>query len=97
MIEALKPENHTGLVIASTCNDIRDLLLDKNKKYGNAALDPIRVFSKASAKEQLLVRIDDKLNRIKQGKNLLEDDEDVVMDLVGYLILLMVWRRENEW
>ena len=97
MIEALKPENHTALVIASTCNDIRDLLLDKNKKYGNAALDPIRVFSKADAKEQLLVRIGDKLNRIKQGNNLLKDDEDVVMDLVGYLILLMVWRRQNEW
>jgi len=58
-------------------------------------LDPIRVFSKADAKEQLLVRIDDKLNRIKQGNNLLEDDEDVVTDLVGYLILLMVWRRQK--
>ena len=97
MIEALKPENHTALVIASVCNDIRDLLLKKNLKYGNAALDPIRIFSNASAKEQLLVRIDDKLNRIKQGNNLIDEDEDVVTDLIGYLILLTVWKRENEW
>ena len=97
MIEALRPENHTALLIASTCNDVRDLLLKKNAKYGNAALEPIRVFSKASTKEQLLVRIDDKLNRIKQGNNLLDEDEDVVMDLIGYLILLKVWSKENEW
>lgn len=97
MIEALRPENHAALLIASTCNDVRDLLLKKNAKYGNAALEPIRVFSKASTKEQLLVRIDDKLNRIKQGNNLLDEDEDVVMDLIGYLILLKVWSKENEW
>lgn len=97
MIEASQPENQTALLIASTCNDIRDLLLEKNAKYGNAALEPIRIFSKSNAKEQLLVRIDDKLNRIKQGNNLLEEDEDVVMDLIGYLVLLTVWKRKNEW
>lgn len=97
MIEALQPENHTALLIASTCNDIRDLLLKKNAKYGNAALEPIRIFSQSSVKEQLLVRIDDKLNRIKQGNNLLEEDEDVVIDLIGYLVLLTVWKKQNEW
>ena len=35
-----------------------------------SALKPCRVFSKASAVEQLLVRIDDKLNRIMQGAGL---------------------------
>ena len=64
--------------------------------YGNSALDPIRIFSKANAQEQILVRIDDKLNRIKQGNDILKEDEDVIQDLIGYLILLKVWKKLNE-
>ena len=41
--------------IAEVCDGIKKLLLDKNKKYGNSALEPVRVFSKASPVEQLLV------------------------------------------
>jgi predicted RNA-binding protein associated with RNAse of E/G family len=47
------------------------------------------VFSKLSAKEGLLIRIDDKLKRIKNG-SLEKDDEDVVNDLIGYLVLLKI-------
>ena len=75
--------------IANVCDDIKAMLLDKNAKYGDSALHPLRILSKASPTEQILVRIDDKLNRIKQG-DILEDDEDVVSDLIGYLILLKV-------
>ena len=75
--------------IANVCDDVKDLLLQKNAKYGDSALNPIRILSKASATEQILVRIDDKLNRIKQG-DILEDDEDVVTDLIGYFVLLKV-------
>ncbi len=87
--------NDTAVLIAKICDDIRDLLLRKNQAYGNSALEPIRVFSKANSCEQILVRIDDKLNRIKQGANFL-DDEDVLQDLIGYLILLKVWKELNE-
>ena len=76
--------------ISGVCDDIKELLINKNRKYGNSALKPCRVFSKASAVEQLLVRIDDKLNRIMQGAGLLADDEDVVNDLIGYLVLLKI-------
>jgi hypothetical protein len=69
--------------------EIKDLLVYKNKKYGNSALEPLGVFSKLSAKEGLLVRIDDKLKRIKNG-SLEKDDEDVVNDLIGYLVLLKI-------
>ena len=87
--------SQTAVLIAKICDDIRDLLLKKNQAYGNSALEPIRVFSKANSCEQILVRIDDKLNRIKQGVNFLED-EDVLQDLIGYLILLKVWKKLNE-
>ena len=68
---------------------IRELLINKNLKYGNSALEPLGVFSQLSAKEGLLVRIDDKLKRIKNG-SLEKDDEDVINDLIGYLVLLKI-------
>mgnify|MGYP003123651902 CR=1 FL=1 len=97
-VNLLVPDDERGRtesLIAEICNDIRDLLLTKNRAYGNSALNPIRVFSKADAKEQILVRIDDKLNRIKQGNDILDKDEDVIQDLIGYLILLKVWQHGN--
>lgn len=75
--------------IAQVCDDIKDLLLQKNAKYGDSALNPVRVMSQASPVEQILVRIDDKLSRIKRG-GILEDDEDVVSDLIGYFVLLKI-------
>ena len=82
--------------ISAICDDIKELLIHKNRKYGNSALKPCRVFSKSSAVEQLLVRIDDKLNRIMQGAGLLEDDEDVINDLIGYLVLLKIGMHEEK-
>ena len=82
--------------ISVVCDDIKELLIHKNRKYGNSALKPCRVFSKSSAVEQLLVRIDDKLNRIMQGAGLLAEDEDVVNDLIGYLVLLKIGMNDEK-
>lgn len=82
--------SNTQIEIAKACDEIKSLLLEKNVKYGDSALDPCRVFSQASAIEQILVRIDDKLSRIKRGAGLVGSDEDVLKDLTGYLILLQV-------
>lgn len=76
--------------IAEECDRLKALLIEKNRAYGNSALDPVRVFSKASPEEQILVRIDDKLSRLARGS---AAGEDVVQDLLGYLILLRVARR----
>ena len=84
------------LKISGICDDIKELLLYKNRKYGNSALKPCRVFSKSSPVEQLLVRIDDKLNRIMQGAGLLAEDEDVINDLIGYLVLLKIGMHEEK-
>ena len=82
--------------ISGICDDIKELLINKNRKYGNSALKPCRVFSKSSPVEQLLVRIGDKLNRIMQGAGLLAEDEDVVNDLIGYLILLKIGMNDEK-
>ena len=84
----------TQALIAEECDSIKELLLEKNRNYGNAALEPMRVFSKANAEEQILVRCDDKLNRIKSGNT--GGDEDTIKDLIGYLILLRVCRKMNK-
>ncbi len=76
--------------IERVCDKVKELLLYKNSKYGDSALSPIRVLSNSSPVDQILVRIDDKLNRIKQGDGLLEKDEDVVLDLIGYFVLLKI-------
>ena len=88
--------NETELKISTVCDDIKELLIHKNRKYGNSALKPNRIFSKCSATEQLLVRIDDKLNRIMKGAGLLANDEDVVNDLIGYLVLLKIGMNDEK-
>jgi hypothetical protein len=87
----MKSEIDIQKMISEECRAIEQLLLEKNRKYGNSALDPIRVFSKSSTIEQLNVRIDDKLSRVLNRQE--DDDEDVVDDLIGYLILLKVAMR----
>jgi hypothetical protein len=79
-----------AVLIRQECDALCELLLEKNRAYGNSALDPVRVFSRASMVEQLLVRIDDKLSRLSRGH---AAGEDVEQDLLGYLILLRVARR----
>jgi hypothetical protein len=69
-------------------NDIRSLLIEKNRKYGDAALSPVRMMSKSSPSEQIKVRIDDKLSRIANQQT--DEDEDVAQDLTGYLVLLFI-------
>ena len=81
--------------VVKVLDDIRDLLIAKNAKYGNSALEPLGVFSQLSAKEGLLVRIDDKLKRIKNG-SLDRDDEDVINDLIGYLVLLKIHSNREQ-
>ena len=78
--------------ISTICDEIKNMLLEKNMKYGDSALNPVRVMSKSSPEEQILVRIDDKLSRLSNG-NLTNDDEDVINDLIGYFILLKIARN----
>ena len=86
--------NFFAVQVTIVLDEIRDLLIAKNQKYGNSALEPLGVFSQLSAKQGLLVRIDDKLKRIKNG-SLEKDDEDVVNDLIGYLVLLKIIGNES--
>jgi hypothetical protein len=75
--------------IIEKSDEIKELLLKKNSAYGNSALQPGGIFSHLDRIEALKARIDDKLNRIK-NVGVHGETEDTVMDLAGYLILLMI-------
>lgn len=81
----------TQALIVEVCDGVKAMLLRKNRQYGDSAVHPRRVFSRASAIEQIKVRLDDKVNRLLNQQD--DDDEDAVMDATGYLILWMVARR----
>ena len=85
-IDALSTQAPAGRRILNECLNIAELLINKNKSYGSSYSHPINIFSKADPKEQLYIRIDDKLNRIKKGNEYAA--EDTILDLVGYLVLL---------
>ncbi|QDP59680.1 MAG: hypothetical protein GOVbin1753_113 [Prokaryotic dsDNA virus sp.] len=87
-------KNNTQHKIIETMDEIKDFLVRKNDQYGDSVFQPVRVFSKADKTEQIKVRIDDKLSRLKKGNDSIESDEDVVSDLIGYLVLLLISMRE---
>ncbi len=83
-------KTQSQLDIISKCDAVKSLLLEKNAAYGDSALEPVRIFSQATPVEQILVRLDDKLSRISRGGGIVGDDEDVIQDIIGYLILLQI-------
>ena len=77
----------TSEKIVKVSDGLRDLLLEKNRRYGDSALNPTKVFSKSDAKNGILIRLDDKLTRIKNSTELRKND---VADIMGYLTLLCI-------
>lgn len=80
----------TAEEIRRECAALEAMLLTKNQAYGDSALAPVRVFSRADPVEQIRVRLDDKLSRLARGS---AAGEDVIADLLGYLVLLRIAMR----
>ena len=74
--------------IAAQCAALAEFLIAKNRSYGNSALNPVGIFSKADPVAGLCARIDDKLARVRNAPGAFA--EDVVQDLLGYLVLLRI-------
>ena len=87
--------------IEKSCNDLKNLLIEKNQKYGNSFLKTADEYGKSV----LILRIDDKLNRLKQlilrnetddmqGENV----QDTLIDIAGYAILAKLYlENRNEY
>jgi hypothetical protein len=81
----------TQVLLKQFCNELSNLLIYKNGKYGDSALSPDKIFSKLEAEDSIKIRLDDKLSRIKNSNTLKKND---IIDLIGYLTLLSI---SNGW
>lgn len=75
------------------CGEVAEFLIEKNNRYGDSALNPVRIFSEASVDEQIRVRIDDKLSRLARNRGV--EDEDIIKDIIGYLIILQMHTEDK--
>lgn len=88
--------NQTERDIHEVCGRVAGMLIEKNRAYGDSALSPRRIFSRADNIEQLKVRIDDKLSRLSSMSGDVDSmGEDVEKDLLGYLVLLQIARKRK--
>lgn len=71
--------------IKAICDSMKELLLEKNARYGDSALHPLQVFSRLNPSEGIRIRLDDKLSRVSNSASLRKND---IADLIGYLVLL---------
>ena len=85
-LQLIATDAPSGHKIIRECLDMAEMLINKNISYGDSALSPIRIFSQADNQEQIKIRIDDKINRIKNGSGFAGDND--IDDMIGYLILL---------
>ena len=83
--------NHTETQdkIIEITEAMRDLLLYKNQKYGDSALNPKKIFYKGDAVDSILIRLDDKLGRIMANTENAPRINDVA-DIIGYCTLLLI-------
>lgn len=86
--------SETQFRISQVCDEVKEMLILKNRSYGDSALNPVRIFATSDRVEQLHVRIDDKLSRITRGGSYIGDND--IDDLIGYLILLKIARELND-
>lgn len=76
----------------SVLNNVSEVLIEKNRRYGNAALEPIGLFYKGDSTTSITIRIDDKISRVKNAEVLRKND---MFDLLGYSLLLGI--SKNYW
>ena len=77
--------------ISLVCKNIEKILLHKNKKYGNSALEPLGIFAKnLTAEDGIKQRLDDKLKRIQMTPIDKQFAKNDLYDIVGYCLLLII-------
>ena len=81
--------------IIEITDSMKDLLLYKNEKYGDSALNPNNIFFKGDATNSILIRLDDKIGRIKNNKEQIPRINDVC-DIIGYCTLFLASMNVNK-
>jgi hypothetical protein len=86
---------NTAELIILQCEELKNLLLDKNAAYGDAVHQRGPLFN-VDPVVGIQARINDKLRRLR-NKGITDDTEDAIQDLMGYLIHLKIalLRKKN--
>ena len=79
----------TQAKIAEITDAMKDLLLYKNQKYGDSAINPKKIFYKGDSTNSILIRLDDKLGRVMSNTEEKPRINDVC-DIIGYCTLLLI-------
>ena len=74
--------------IIEISDSMKDLLLYKNEKYGDSALSPDNIFYKGDSTNSILIRLDDKIGRVKNNPDSTPRVNDIC-DIIGYCVLLL--------
>ena len=82
--------NNASWKIQKVTEALNELLQEKNKRYGNSALEPLEGV-KYTAEDGIKIRLIDKLKRVINSEDLRKND---VADILGYLVLLCV---DKDW
>lgn len=79
----------TQAKIVEITQAIQDLLLYKNEKYGDSAINPKKVFYKGDSTNSILIRLDDKIGRVMSRSDEKPRTNDIA-DIIGYCTLLLI-------
>ena len=75
--------------IKDILSGMTDLLLYKNRKYGDSAIHPKKIFYKGDSTNSIRIRLDDKIGRVMTSTEEKPRVNDVA-DIIGYCTLLLV-------
>lgn len=87
MKEALYTDTQQKLI--DVLDGMKSLLLYKNRKYGDSAINPKKIFYKGDSTNSILIRLDDKIGRVMSNPDDKPRVNDVA-DIIGYCTLLLV-------
>lgn len=87
MNEVLYTDTQQKLI--DVLDGMKNLLLYKNRKYGDSAINPKKIFYKGDTTNSILIRLDDKIGRVMSNTDDKPRVNDVA-DIIGYCTLLLV-------
>ena len=82
-------DSPTQQKIKDVLEGMKNLLLYKNHKYGDSAINPKKIFYKGDSTNSILIRLDDKLGRVMSNTEEKPRVNDVA-DIIGYCTLLLI-------
>ena len=81
--------SNTQMKLVDVLDGMKDLLLYKNKRYGDSAINPKKIFYKGDSTNSILIRLDDKIGRVMSNTDDKPRVNDIA-DIIGYCTLLLV-------